>query len=404
MAASTAKKAGIAGAAVGVIAAGAAAGFALERATLGRAVRRLAEPRRPAEPYGTLRGRPLTVRAEDGVGLYVEVDGPQLFTTGAAGAAWARKRPSQATGGPTLVFCHGYALHQDTWHYQRAEFAPTHRCVFWDQRGHGRSERGAQSSHTIDQIGRDLRAVLEAVCPDGDVVLIGHSMGGMTILALAAEYPELFAAPTAGSGTGSTGGKGSTDHARVRGVVLVSTTDGHWNEMTLGLPAGAARLFQRTAPGVFALLGRGHALVDRTRRAGTDLAQLLTRRYAFASDVPPALVRFTDEMLSSTPMDVIADFFPTFSGHDKAAALATLSQVPVEIVVGDHDLLTPALHSERMAAEINAAAAAAAQQDGTGHRAGLEIVPRGGHVLPLEHPDAVDGAIRRVLARADGTP
>ena len=177
--------------------------------------------------------------------------------------------------------------------------------MFWDQRGHGRSERGTPSSHTIDQIGRDLYTVLEAVCPDGDVVLVGHSMGGMTIMALAAEHPELFGGPEAG------------EHARVRGVVLCSTTDGHWNEMTLGLPARAAQLFQRTAPGVFALLGRGHTLVDRTRRAGTDLAQLLTRRYAFASDVPPALVRFTDEMLSSTPMDVIADFFPTFSAHEK---------------------------------------------------------------------------------------
>jgi pimeloyl-ACP methyl ester carboxylesterase len=199
-------------------------------------------------------------------------------------------------------------------------------------------------------------------------------MGGMTIMALAAEHPELFGGPEAG------------EHARVRGVVLCSTTDGHWNEMTLGLPARAAQLFQRTAPGVFALLGRGHTLVDRTRRAGTDLAQLLTRRYAFASDVPPALVRFTDEMLSSTPMDVIADFFPTFSAHEKAAALLTLGRVPVEIVVGDHDLLTPAFHSERMAAAIE--------------HAGLEIVPAGGHVLPLEHPDAVDSAIRRVLARA----
>jgi len=201
-------------------------------------------------------------------------------------------------------------------------------------------------------------------------------------MALAAEHPELFGGPEAG------------EHARVRGVALCSTTDGHWDEMTLGLPARAAQLFQRTAPGVFALLGRGHTLVDRTRRAGTDLAQLLTRRYAFASDVPPALVRFTDEMLSSTPMDVIADFFPTFAAHEKVSALITLARVPVEIIVGDHDLLTPAFHSERMAAAIDAAAAQ------SGH-AGLEVVPAGGHVLPLEHPDAVDSAIRRVLARVE---
>lgn len=356
---------GIAGVTAGAAAAGVGAVLAAERLAAGR-LRLLPDPE-AGEPFGELRGRELTVTAPDGVPLHVEVDGPDDAPV-------------------TIVFCHGYALHQDTWHYQRAEFAATNRCVFWDQRGHGRSERGAPASHTVDQIGRDLHTVLDAVCPDGDVVLVGHSMGGMTIMALAAEHPELFGGPEAG------------EHARVRGVVLCSSTDGHWNEMTLGLPARAAQLFQRTAPGVFALLGRGHTLVDRTRRAGTDLAQLLTRRYAFASDVPPPLVRFTDEMLSSTPMDVIADFFPTFAAHDRSGTLPTLARVPVEIVVGDHDLLTPAFHSERMAAAIDAAAAEGAAP---AHHAGLEIVPAGGHVLPLEHPDAVDSAIRRVLARLD---
>ena len=369
----TAKKAGIAGAAVGVLAAGAAAGFALERATIGRAVRRLAEPRRLAlsELYGTLRGRPLTVHADDDTGLYVEIDGPDQF---AGGAGWARKRTANVPTGPTLVFCHGYALTQDTWHFQRAEFAADHRCVFWDQRGHGRSDHGPAGSHTIDQVGRDLFSVLEAVCPESPVVLVGHSMGGMTIMALAAEHPELF----------MPGGQ-------VKGVVLASTTAGNWNEVTLGLPAGAAKILHRTAPGMFTLLVRGAALIDRGRRAGTDLAQLLTRRYGFASDVPPGLVRFTDEMLSSTPIDIIAAYFPSFAVHDKSAALPLFGQVPTEVVVGDHDLLTPAAHSEAIVEAVNAS--------GPPFPAGLEVVAHGGHVLPLEHPGAVDEAIRRVLSR-----
>jgi pimeloyl-ACP methyl ester carboxylesterase len=379
--AATAKKAGIAGAAVGVLAAGAAVGFALERATIGRAVRRLAEPRRLAlsEIYGTLRGRPLTVHADDDTGLYVEIDGPEHpgfagHVLSAGGAGWARRRTTNAPTGPTLVFCHGYALTQDTWHFQRAEFGADHRCVFWDQRGHGRSGHGPAGSHTIDQIGRDLFSVLEAVCPESPVILVGHSMGGMTIMALAAEHPELF----------MPGGQ-------VKGVVLSSTTSGHWNEVTLGLPAGAAKILHRTAPGMFTLLVRGATLIDRGRRAGTDLAQLLTRRYGFASDVPPGLVRFTDEMLSSTPLDVIAAFFPTFAVHEKSTALPLFGHVPTEVVVGDHDLLTPAAHSEAIVEAVNAADPPFA--------AVLEVVAHGGHVLPLEHPDAVHGAIRRVLSR-----
>ena len=56
-------------------------------------------------------------------------------------------------------------------------------------------------------LGRDLDAVLRALAPDGPLVLVGHSMGGMTIMALAEQRPELFA-------------------ERVAGVALLSTSAG----------------------------------------------------------------------------------------------------------------------------------------------------------------------------------
>ena len=65
--------------------------------------------------------------------------------------------------------------------------------VIYDQRSHGRSERAPRASCTIDQLGHDLAAVLRALAPDGPLVLVGHSMGGMTIMALAEQQPELFA-------------------------------------------------------------------------------------------------------------------------------------------------------------------------------------------------------------------
>ena len=45
---------------------------------------------------------------------------------------------------------------------------------------------------TIDQLGRDLKAVIDAAAPEGPLVLVGHSMGGMTVMALADQYPELI--------------------------------------------------------------------------------------------------------------------------------------------------------------------------------------------------------------------
>ena len=106
------------------------------------------------------------------------------------------------------------------------------RTVYWDQRSHGRSERGAcpggrTAPVTIDQLGRDLKAVIDAAAPEGPMVLVGHSMGGMTMMALADQFPELI-------------------RERVVGVAFVGTSSGRLGEVNFGLPVGGR---QRGAAG-----------------------------------------------------------------------------------------------------------------------------------------------------------
>ena len=64
----------------------------------------------------------------------------------------------------------------------------------------------------------------------------------------------------------------------------------------------------------------GHA----GRKAGSDIAYLLTKIYSFGSNVPPSLTGFVHRMLSATPIDVVAEFLPTLEAHDKREALETL--------------------------------------------------------------------------------
>ena len=78
------------------------------------------------------------------------------------------------------------------------------------------------------------------------------------------------------------------------------------------------------APGALGACNRRPALVARSRSAGRDIEFVLTKRYSFASDVPPSLVRFAADA-RATPIDVIAEFFPAFDAHDKLAALAVLN-------------------------------------------------------------------------------
>ncbi|MEZ5097315.1 MAG: hypothetical protein R2731_15210 [Nocardioides sp.] len=114
---------------------------------------RVVDPREvdPDIELGSLHATPITVVADDGVPLYVEVD---EFDPAHAGPG-AKRRP--AAPPVTLVFIHGYSLNLDCWHFQRAAYGGLVRAVYYDQRSHGRSERSSEQHATIDQLGGDLR-------------------------------------------------------------------------------------------------------------------------------------------------------------------------------------------------------------------------------------------------------
>ncbi|MFI9648454.1 alpha/beta fold hydrolase [Streptomyces sp. NPDC052040] len=367
--------AGFAGAAIGVVAAGAAAGVALERMTVGRGIRRKARlALDSAGPYGTLRGTPGRARADDGTELYYEVDDvePEGGPAPRRRRLFGRKAPAPVT----VVFSHGYCLSQDSWHFQRAALRGVVRTVHWDQRSHGRSGRGiAQADGTpvsIDQLGRDLKAVLDAAVPEGPVVLVGHSMGGMTVMALADQFPELI-------------------RDRVVGVALVGTSSGRLGEVNFGLPVAGVNAIRRVLPGVLKALGQQAELVERGRRATADLFAGIIKRYSFATrDVDPAVTRFAERMIEATPIDVVAEFYPAFTDHDKTAALTRFAGLPVLVLAGVQDLVTPSEHSEAIAGLLPDAE--------------LVLVPDAGHLVMLEHPEVVTDRLADLLMRSGAVP
>ncbi|MFE3607726.1 alpha/beta fold hydrolase [Streptomyces goshikiensis] len=363
------RKAGWAGAAIGVIAAGAAAGVAMERLTVGRGMRMKARLALDAAgDYGSLRGTEGTTRAEDATEIYYETDElPE--EKGSRGRLLRRK----AAAAPTVVFCHGYCLSQDSWHFQRAALRGVVRSVYWDQRSHGRSARGLAQADgepvTIEQLGRDLKAVIDAAAPEGPLVLVGHSMGGMTIMALAEQFPGLV-------------------RERVLGVALIGTSSGGLGEVTYGLPLPAAGLsaVRRVLPGVLRALGSQVELVEKGRRATADLFAGMVKRYSFGSrDVDPGVARFAERLIETTPIDVVAEFYPAFQIHDKSAALQRFADIPVTVIAGDHDMITPAAHSEAIKAELPAAE--------------LTVLESAGHLMMLEHPETVTGLLADLLVR-----
>jgi len=305
-------------------------------------------------PLGSLHSEPMTVVADDGVDLHVEVDE-------CAAAAPAASREL------TVVFVHGYSLSLDSWHFQRAAYRGRVRSVFYDQRSHGRSGRSTSGHATIEQLGQDLLTVLDTVVPEGRVLLVGHSMGGMTIAALAEQHPELFG-------------------ERIVGVGLISTTAGGLDLHRMLLPVLPANVGGQLAQRLVSVLARGHRTVDGLRRIGRSVAMVATDGLAFGDDVPRSYVEFVDAMLSATPFEVVAEFFPNFSALDKFETVRALSVVPTSIICGTDDKLTSMAHSRKLHAHI--AGSTLLECEGAGH------------MVIMERHDDVNAELDRLLAAA----
>jgi pimeloyl-ACP methyl ester carboxylesterase len=167
-------------------------------------------PEATPTPPGPLVGRESTVRTEDGVVLHVEEHGP----TGAAA---------------TFVLAHGYTQASSLWAGQVRDLLAARddlKVIVYDHRGHGRSGRTPGEAATLEQLGRDLAAVIEATAPSGPVLLGGHSMGGMTLMSFAEQHPDVV-------------------RDRVAGVAFVGTSSGGLASVTWGLPGPVGPLFTR---------------------------------------------------------------------------------------------------------------------------------------------------------------
>ena len=308
---------------------------------------------RPPTPPGPPPPGSRTVRTDDGVDLHVQVEGDP--------------------GAPlTVVLTHGFTARLAEWEPQVDALRRRARVVLWDQRGHGRSGWTKLTSATVDRTGRDLGQVLDAVVPTGPVVLAGHSLGGMTIMALARQRPELFGGRVAGAFLLATSA-GGLAHQGLVGV---------WLRLMRAL--GLLQLYlwwlQLIAP-----------VAERFRWRGTALGRWFTRRYLFGTaDVDPEQVRLVQNLLEETPFTVTTAFYATFLEHDELASLPILRRVPVTVVAGSSDRLTPASHGRRIVQAI-------------GDTAQLVVVHGAGHSLNLTRYDVVNQALLDLLDRVEGT-
>jgi pimeloyl-ACP methyl ester carboxylesterase len=123
------------------------------------------------------------------------IRGEGVMVAGASGAQLYVESLGPATG-PAVVLTHGWGLDSTIWNYAKRDLAG-HRLILWDLPGLGRSKLAKGKALTLDDFASDLGTVIE-LAGDQPVILIGHSIGGMTIQTFARDNPALFARRIAG--------------------------------------------------------------------------------------------------------------------------------------------------------------------------------------------------------------
>jgi pimeloyl-ACP methyl ester carboxylesterase len=248
-------------------------------------------------------------------------------------------------GRPIVFSCALNTTHEN-WRPQVGPFAAAgSRVVLWDYRGHGRSEAPAEpGAYRIEQVVDDLARVLDAMAPGEPAVLAGLSFGGLASLHFALAHPE-----------------------RVRALVLVGSGPGFKNPEA---QAGWQASIERTCSfierrGMQALVERAGATTVG-RRPELPAARAAAR--AIAAQDPRGVALFARHI--SGPAPPVIDRL----GEIRAPAL---------VVIGEDDT------DYQRAAEVMTAKLPDARR---------VAIPRAGHMVNLEEPEAFDAAVLDFLA------
>jgi pimeloyl-ACP methyl ester carboxylesterase len=274
-----------------------------------------------------LHGATVSARSADGTELHAEVFGPADASTFVLVPGWTEE----------LQF---FDL------LTRGLLGRGFRVVSYDLRGQGSSGAAPGLDQAIERYGEDLAAVIDATCRGrDDVIVAGHSMGAMAIVAWAAQVDV---------------------QRYVRAAALISTgMSGLVDDLAL-LPGPIPHQARREILTV--LLASEQPILPLS----TPISRALNRHMLFGPHATAAQIAFIEPMTWRMRPKLRAAAALTMRDLDLMGSLASLT-VPTLVVVGDLDRLTPPMHAWRMVTALP-------------HVAEFMLLPETGHMVPLERP------------------
>ncbi|GLH70365.1 alpha/beta hydrolase [Geothrix rubra] len=242
--------------------------------------------------------------------------------------------------GLPLLFVHGFPLNGGAWAGQVGAFRSNCRVIVPDLRGFGRS--GALPGPVpMSRYAEDLGALVQQLNAPS-VILLGHSMGGYVALAFARAFPKA-----------------------VRGLVLVGTKAG------ADSPEAAA--------------ARREAAAKVGTEGTQSLVEAMAPKMLSAANTDAAMAQAVRHLMASSRPDGVVGALLGMAERPDAREWLGGIRVPTLVIAGEDDAIIPTLESEALAKAIPGAQ--------------LKLIPRAGHLVAFEQPEAFNEALRDWLAR-----
>ena len=315
---------------------------------LGRSILPLLLARSGGGASSARHGKGQVIAGRTGASIYIETHGP--------------------AGGPPIILTHGWGMDSTFWDQAKRDLGDRFRLVLWDLPGLGKSRPADGRSINLEAFAKELEGIIET-CGGQRPVLVGHSIGGMTIQTLLLQNPMV--------------------HRRIAGVVLLDTTFTNplktmiWSGLMQGLQKPvlepAMKLVILLQPLVWLMNWQSYLSGSAHLSMRIGFGKFVTRR-----QLDHAALLSTRNPPGAEARGNLAMFHWDGSGALKG------SPVPALVVAGDVDIVTKLEANQAIAAQSNLAT--------------LQVAPGANHMGPMERADVYDRAIAEFALQVQPTP
>ena len=275
------------------------------------------------------------IRAYPPLGQMVDVGGYRLHIN------------CTGNGSPTIVIESGWGDMSAAWGWVQPEVAKTTRICTYDRAGMGWSEASPQP-RTAREYAKELHTLLTKANEPGPYVLVGHSMGGFTVIVYAHDYP-----------------------AEVSGLVLIDAQDLPTSDVAI--PQPAPKPGGPSLPSLLARIGLVRLLAEPLG-AVENLPEGNKQAYTAYAVAQRSVQTFMDEGMGMS------------EGGAQARAVTSLGALPLIILSRGKDQ-----DAKHTAAQTGLLKLSTDSQQ--------LIADQSGHPIMIEQPEAAVAAIVKMVSQ-----